>query len=417
LKELFDNGLYTAIGKEDEVTVAFGHINSRPAYGFKQNIEFNKGALSKQGAEKIAKLYDLAVKTGYPVIGIFNSNGAYVSGDASTLKAYADILRKVSKISGVVPQISVITGLCAGSAALLACSADFVVMSEKAEFYLTPVFDNTKGGKAQTALKNGSISAIAESDAEAFNLARKILDRLPLNNLDKQLPSPCETIPDFDEKDLTKSISDPTSQLEINPVYGTVAKTSFARIDGENVGVISINGELCSQVCRKISRFVRLLDAFNIPIITLIDTDGFPRDVEAEISGSIKDMAVLANSYSEATTAKIAVVTGKAIGAGFTALTNTSDFTLAFPSAIISPLQPETYVEFLKREELKTENKNDLILEYISTLASADSALKQGVVDIIVEPSELRVKLSQILSFTEGKREHKLPKKHNNLPL
>ncbi|GHU55139.1 methylmalonyl-CoA carboxyltransferase [Clostridia bacterium] len=413
---LFDNGTYTVLGKENEVITAFGHINCRAAYVFAQNREVNKAALTKHGAEKIANIYDLAVKTGAPVIGVYDSDGAYVDGSAVTLKAYGILLGKVAKISGVVPQISVITGVCAGSAALLAQSADFVIMAKNAEFYHTPVFDNEKGGKASTALENGSISAVAPDESEAFYLTRKILDRLPQNNLDKQFPNPCETLTDFDQKDLVKSIADPASILELNIGYGKKATTSLVRIDGENVGLINVDGALCTQVCKKISRFVRTLDAFNIPLITLINTSGFSRDVNAEISGSIKTMAALANSYSEATTAKIAVVVGQGIGAAFTALTNTSDFTVAFEDAVISPLSSETYVEFLKREELKTSSKSDLILEYESTLASANSALLQGVVDIVIQPEDLRENLENLLFILESKREQKLPKKHSNLP-
>jgi acetyl-CoA carboxylase carboxyltransferase component len=417
IKALFDDGIFTAIGKENEVTTSFGGINSRPTYVFFQNIDINGGALTKSGAEKIAKLYDLATETGSPIIGIYNSNGAYVDGTASTLKAYGDIMAKVSRISGVVPQISIITGVCAGSAALLATSADFVIMTEKAEFYLTPVFDDAKGGKAETALKNGSVSAVVKNDEEAFALAKKLLENLPQNNLDKSPLTTCISENAFDGNDLIKSVSDPESVFEINTGYGDNATTSFARINGEVTGIININGELCSQVCKKISRFVRTSDAFSIPIITLINTKGFPKDINAEISGSIKTMAVLANSYSEATTAKIAVVTEKAIGAGFTALTNTSDFTVAFENAIISPLESETYVEFLKRDELKTKSKDELIREYETTLASAESALEQGVVDIVTKPENLRETLSNLLVLLESKREQKLPKKHNILPL
>lgn len=427
LSALFDDGIYTEINariteKESETTVvtAYGYVGSRMVYAFAQE---NTDGLGEKGAAKIAKVYALAAKTGNPVVGIFDSNGAYVDGSMDSVLSYGRILKETAVISGVVPQISVIVGPCIGTAALVANSADIVIAVKNTEFYYSPVFDEKvkKGaGTAETAYKNGTVAIIADNEKSAFKSVRQVLDHLPQNNLESVLFQTPGEISAFDSKNIMGSVADTDSILTLYGDYGKKATTALARVDGETVGIISVNGALCSHVAKKISRFVRMLDAFNIPIVTLIDTEGFPSDIDAEIGGALKSMTVLANSYSEATTAKISVITGNAFGAGFTALTNTSDFIFAWENAVITPVKPETYVEFAQKEELKFAldikvKRAELALEYArkSTL----SAAQHGAVDSLIPPEGTRAAIIDALAVLDGKREHKLPKKHNNLPI
>lgn len=428
LSALFDDGLYTEINervkeKESETTVvtAYGYVNAKMVYAFSQ--ENLSVGLGEKGAAKIAKIYEIAAKTGNPIVGIFNSNGAYVDGSMDSVLAYGKILKETSVISGVVPQISVIVGPCIGTAAIVANSADIVIMTKNAEFYYSPVFDEKEkkgAGTAQTAYKNGTVAIVADDEESALSEVRQILDCLPQNNLDSALFKNIGETPAFDAKNILGSIADTDSVLKLYDGYGKNASTALARIDGETVGIIDVKGALCSHVSKKISRFVRLMDAFNIPIITLIDTEGFPNDINAEIGGALKTMTVLSNSYSEATTAKISVITGNAIGAGFTALTNTADFIYAWENAVITPVKPDTFVEFSKKEELKFAldvkvSRQELAFEYAKN--STLSAAQHGAVDSLIAPEDTRPVIINALAVLEGKREHKLPKKHNNLPI
>lgn len=431
LSALFDDGKYTEINsgiteknKPLSIVTAYGYVNGNPVYAFSQDKSVAGGAVGMAHAEKIAKLYLLASKTGTPIIGIHDSDGVVMDGTAESLMAYGKMISAASAVSGVVPQISIIAGTCAGSASIFACSSDIVIMAENSEFFIAPNSENTN---AQAAAKSGIASIVCADVKTAIGKARDIINIMPVNNL-----SP---VPEFepaepagavskDLKGIINGITDADTSIELYENCGKASYTAFARIEGKTVGIIATNKTsdcLDSSDCNKISRFVRLCDAFSIPIVTFADTDGF--DMSDSLS-AVKNMSSLASCYAEATTVKLAVVTGKAVGTAFSVLAGkdvSSDFTYAWESAYISPVMPETAVEFLWHDKLKgAENlsakRKELSEEYKSTLASAEKAAGIGCIDEVISASSTREVLSSAIDILSGKRVTKLPKKHNNIP-
>ncbi len=433
LTTLFDDGAYQEIGaylmEKDApagVVTAYGYVNGNPVYAFAQDKSVENGAVGMAQAEKISKLYGLASKTGAPVVGIYDSNGAFMDGSAVSLNAYSIMMEQAAAVSGVVPQISVIAGVCAGSAAMMACTADFVIMAEKAELFFTP---NIAQSSAETCAENGIAAMTAATPEEALAQTRKLINLLPVNNM---ACTPCMEYDNpavavgTDFASYVESIADGDSLLEVYADYADAAYTAFATVTGSTVGIVGTNGELklTENDCNKIARFVRTCDAFSIPVITLIDTIGFEGSAAAETAGSVRALTRLAGSYAEATTAKISVVTGSAVGAVFVALAGkgcNADFSYAFENAYIAPLMPEAAVEFLWHnklkgcDDLKAERKK-LAEEYTSTIASASSAAQIGTVDDVIAPADLRSTVSKALVMLEGKRVTNLPRKHNNFP-
>ncbi len=433
LTALFDDGAYQEIGsyimEKDapaSVVTAYGYVNGNPVYAFAQDKSIENGAVGMAHAEKISKLYGLASKTGAPVVGIYDSNGAFMDGSAASLNAYSMMMEQAAAVSGVVPQISVIAGVCAGSAAMMACTADFVIMTQNAELFFTP---NIEQSSAEVCAENGISALTAETPEEAVAMTRSFINLLPVNNM------ACTPCMDYDAPAVAagtdfasyvESIADGDSLLEVYSDYAGAAYTALATVTGSTVGIVGTNKEqkLTADDCSKIARFVRTCDAFSIPVITLIDTLGFEGSAACETAGSVRALTRLAGSYAEATTPKISVVTGSAVGALFVALAGkgcNADFSYAFDNAYIAPLMPEAAVEFLWHDKLKgcdnlQVKRQELVQEYTSTVASAEAAANLGTIDEIITPAELRNAVSKALSMLEGKRVTNLPKKHNNFP-
>ncbi len=436
LAALFDEGSYKEIGScvmeknaPAGVVCAYGNVNGNPAYAFAQDQSVENGAVGNAQAEKIARVYDLASRTGDPVVGIFDSNGAFMDGSAASLNAYSLMMNKIASVSGVVPQVAVVAGPCGGNAAMMACAFDFIVMTEDAELFLTPSFE--KGaGSAKAASANGIAALTAADDLTAVAAAKNLLSLLPVNNM---APVPCmeyeapAAAAGKDLKSIVDSIVDGGSAVELYADYAGAAYTALATVAGSTVAIAATNkteDKLTEADCAKLARFVRTCDAFSIPVITLVDTLGFDGNAETELAGSVKALTRLAGSYAEATTAKIAVITGKAVGPVFVAMAgkySNADFTYALDGAYIAPLAPEAAVEFLWHDKLAgAENlsakRAELAKEYTDTLASAMSAAQQGCVDEIVAAADLRNVLTGALTMLADKRVTNLPRKHNNLP-
>ena len=436
LTYLFDNGEFTELGSlaksGDElsgVITAYGYVEGNPVYAFSQDVSVMSGALNKTHAAKIARVYDLASRTGVPVVGIYDSCGADLNDGFGAMDAYGELLMWASNLSGVVPQISVICGVCAGCSAMMAASADFVVASSDAEIFVTP---NAKvSNLAENAAKNGVVSAMADNDEDAVKLAKEILTKLPQNNLS---PVPMyeyeQSAESFGKNapEQAKAICDAGSITELFAKYGNSAYTALGTIGGSTVGICGTDvkdAKLSSDDCSKLARFVRVCDAFAIPVITLANTEGFDTTDDTEISGAVKNMAKLAHAYAEATTVKLAVVTGKAYGAAYIALAGknaNADMTFALPDAVISPVAPLTAVEFLNHDALKGADNTEakrlaLATEYSVSVASAKSAAQYGSIEAVVEPVDLRNTLIGALDIMAGKRISRLPKKHSNIPM
>jgi len=439
LSYLFDEGVYTefnSLSMEKEslsgVVTAYGYVNGALVYAYSQDKTVNNGAIGPVHAQKISKLYSLAAKTGRPVVGIHDSNGAFIDGTIDSLTAYGDMISASSAISGVVPQISVIAGTCAGSAAILACSSDFVIMTKDSEFFVSPPFDceKTGAGTAVVAAKSGTASVICDDDKTAMETAAELLRLIPENNL-SPLPEyeyeDNQAVSGSSLSDIIKMITDADSVTELSAGFGSASYTALATIGGSTAGIAATNktnDKLTADDCAKLARFIRICDSFGIPVVTVVDTEGFVASSEAEVAGSIRNMTMLAGSYSEATSPKITLITGKAFGPAFVALASknaNADFTFAWDGAVISPLNPLTAVEFMWHNKLVgienvAQKRKELADEYIASFATAEAAAYKNGVDEIIPKEQTKSKLMEALEVLSGKRVSKLPKKHNNLP-
>ena len=426
LTYLFDDGNFTELdtyltagsGLAGVIT-AFGYVEGNPVYAFSQDVDEKDGAMTSVQAEKIAKVYDLAAKTGVPVVGIYDSLGADVSNNGEALNSYGKLLMWASNLSGVVPQISVVAGTCSGCSAILAETADFTIVTEDAKFYVAP---NGKDNYAEIAAENGTASVVAKDDKEAVEKAKEILNKLPQNNLS---PVPMYEFAEPSANSGVEAVFDAESLTEISADYGKSAYTALATLGGATVGVISTDkteDKLTADDCTKIARFVRTCDAYAIPVVTFVDTEGFEAD---ETAGAVKSMSMVAHAYAEATTIKVSVVTGKAYGAAFMALAGkgaNADLTYALESAVISALNPVTAVEFLNHDALKgakdlNAERNALADKYAKEQASAALAAAEGCVDGVIGTSEIRKTLVNSIEILAGKRLSRLPKKHSNIQL
>lgn len=432
LEYLFDEGKYTELMKFvtsgdalSGAVTAFGYCGGVPVYAFSQDTSAKSGALTKEGAEKIAKLYDLAAQTGAAVVGVYDSYGADLNDALGSLNAYGELLLKSANVSGVVPTVSVVCGTCAGAAAMLAVNADAVIVTKDSELYVTP----NSGVKdlAENAVKTGAAAVLADDDKAAFEAAAKILARLPQNNLSPapmyEFEVPAKPF-GSDAAAQAEAVFDEGSVYELYKECGSASFTALATLEGMSVGVLATNkteDKLTSLDASKLAGFVRMCDSFNIPVVTFVDTKGF----ELDENGAVNAMAKLSHAYAEATTVKLAVVTGKAYGSAFIALAGkgaNSDMTFAIDSAYISALDPLAAVEFLSHDKLAgaqdlNAERNRLADEYLANECSAYAAAQSGAVDGVVAVSEVRAVLIDALGIMEGKRAQRLPKKHSNIKL
>ncbi|MDE5860354.1 MAG: carboxyl transferase, partial [Oscillospiraceae bacterium] len=337
---------------------------------------------------------------------IYDSDGAFMDDGAEAIKAYSDILMWTSNLSGVVPQISVVAGVCAGSAALAACSADFVVITDDGELYTSPV----KNIKGEDAVANGTAALSAKDGNEAMEKVKKLVAMLPANNI--------SAAPMFEFSETGKAVSgtaeemaaaaaDADSVIELSAGFGKAAYTAMATISGSAVGIAATNktaDKLTSDDCAKLARFVRTCDAFSIPVLTFIDTEGFDSDV------CVRDMAKISGVYAETTSLKISVVSGKAYGAAMAAFgAGNADVTYAYPDSVIAPIAPVAAVEFLWHDKLKgasdlAAERNKLAEKYADENASAFDAAAKGCIDGIISAEEARAKIVSVLELMNGKR-------------
>lgn len=433
ISSLFDEGSFNEIDAFSAAGVicGYGTVCGVPAYSFSQNKDVMGGAVGKDEAAKIKKVYDLAAKTGAPIVGIYDSNGGKLAEGFETLAAYGDMLLWSNNISGVVPQVSVIAGTCAGTAAMVACSADVVVMSEKAELFMTAPSVLTAAenwadeiGTAAACSQSGVAHLTAEDDIAAVLAAKDIVARLPMNNL-SDLPAfdfaPAAFAEDADAAAVIASVADADSLVELSSEFGQNAYTALGTLEGGSVGFVGIGDDIYCDEAGKIARFVRFCDAYSVPVITVINSRGFEKSVLAENGGALKYASMLAHAYAEATTVKLALVTGNAFGALYIAAAGknaNADKVMAWSDAVISALDPEAAVAILMNDRLAAgEDREELVKEYCSENASALAAAQCGQIDDVFEPACTREKLSAALAVLSGKRVTKLPKKHSNMPL
>jgi len=437
LSKLFDDGTFFELDplaksgeSAVEVLTGYGSVDGCPLYVFSQNTETDGGAMSRAQAAKIKKLYKMAVETGSPVVGFFDSNGAKLGEAHQMMDSYGEILALANNLSGVVPQIAVVTGACQGTAALIAASADLVIMAEDATLQLSTA---GTGGTAAEAAKDGLSALTVKNSDEAVNAVRKLIVLLPSNNL------ATADFSEFDESaatvvalqqaaeavaagqpaadSLLSAVADSGSVVELLAEYGKAAITALVKIGGTTAGMVVTDGAvLCADSSVKVARFVRFCDAFSLPVVTFVNTEGI---------ASLKQASMLTHAYAEATTPKISIVTGTAIGAAFIALAGRatgSDLTMAWPTAVISALTPEAAVSVLWTDKLQKmsdplNDRKKLVEEYKETQASPAVAAAGGFIEDIIDPALTRAKLITALDMLSGKRVTRLPKKHSNIQL
>ena len=393
-----------------EVVAGFGTVEGMPVYAFAQNSDICGGAMSKAQAAKLKKLYNLALKTGAPVVGFYDSVGGRLSQGTELLAGCGEVLNSAASLSGVVPQVSVVLGTCLGTNALNAASADVVIMSEKAQLSLAVTGENVD---AKYNAENG-VSAITVKDTqEAIEKAKELMLYLPSNNLN-MAPQSFEEEPDTDGNYccVAGKVVDGGSILKIYNDYGSKANVRLARLGGQVVGIVSTKGgELDCKSATKVAKFVRFCDAFSIPVLTFVNCNGFE---------SIKSAAKAASAYAEATTVKISVVTGNAVGAGYVALAGTganADVVYALPEAVISPVNVEA-AAFIMAPELMNvpvAEQKTVAQKFAEENLSAFNAAQNGYVDGIVEEAQLRQTLISALDMLSGKRVPTLAKKHSTI--
>ena len=435
LSALFDDGSFTELYKFTQngeaplgVCAAYGTIDGVLTFAFMQSTGAD-GAFGRAMAQKISKVYELAGKMGAPVVALINNGGAHIAEGIDAMEAYATLTSAAAALSGVVPQITVVLGDCIGSAAVLASMADVVIMTEGAQMYVTPgsVLHNEKVGSASVAAENGTAALVVADEAAAFTKVAELITFLPQNNL--SLPLMAEYVPaagtvdGTDPYEVIAAVCDKDSFCELYPDHAKRAVVGFARVNGAAIAVAATNTKskkLPADAASKMARFVRLCDAFSLPIVTFLDAEGIMGNAEDELSGGVKCAAQLCHAYAEATAPKITVITGAACGAAYMALASRAcgiDSVFAWTTAYISAMEPEAAVQFLKQDDLKTNDREDVKKAYIDEEASAFEAAKKGFVEDVINPLETAPKLSIALDMLSSKRVSTLDKKHSNIQL
>lgn len=422
LETLFDDGSFTQIDAyaksadgDVEVAAGFGTVNDCPVYAFSQDVTVSDGAVSVAQCAKIKKIYDMAQKTGCPVIGIYDSNGVKLTEGFEVLNAYGELVKASASISGVCPQISVVSGSCLGTSALIANLADVVVAVKDADFYVSAPSDVT----AQQSYEEGTVDVLCDDFDRAVDAVRNLVSLLPSNNLS---PAP---VFDFSAPAVSAEvkgvsavnmIADADSLVEIKGGYANAnCKTALGTVMGTTVGFIAFNGEsLCPACAYKAEAMMKLCDAYSIPVVTVVDANGVINDKQNQ---TLVALTKLTSAYAGATCPKISVIAKSAVGLSYIALAGkgaNADITIALDDSVISPLSTEAAVAFLYNDRLANgENRNALENEYIETVASPFTAAACGAIDDICTAEDARAKVIAALDMLAGKRENTLPRKHS----
>jgi propionyl-CoA carboxylase beta chain len=439
----------------DGVVTGWGTINGRMVYVFSQDFTVFGGSLSETHAQKICKIMDMAMQNGAPVIGLNDSGGARIQEGVASLAGYADVFQRNIMASGVVPQISVIMGPCAGGAVYSPAMTDFIFMVKDSSYMFVTGPDVVKTvtneqvtaeelGGASTHTKKSSVADGAfENDVEALAEIRRLFDFLPLNNREKapvrpffddpaRLESSLDTlIPDnpnqpYDMKELITKVADEGDFYEIQRDFAANIITGFARIEGQTTGIVAnqpmvLAGCLDIDASRKAARFVRFCDAFEIPILTFVDVPGFMPGTAQEHGGVIKHGAKLLFAYGEATVPKVTVITRKAYGGAYDVMASKhlrGDFNYAWPTAEIAVMGAKGAVEILYRGELGDSDKIAArTKDYEDRFANPFVAAEKGFIDEVIRPQSTRRRVARAFASLRGKKLTNPWKKHDNIPL
>ncbi|MSX18321.1 MAG: methylmalonyl-CoA carboxyltransferase [Actinobacteria bacterium] len=445
----------------DGVVIGTATVDGRPIALYSQDFTVFGGSLGEVHADKIVKIADFALKSGIPLIGINDSGGARIQEGVASLNGYGKIFRLNTRSSGVIPQISLILGPCAGGSAYSPALTDFTVMvKETSNMFITgpdviktvtgeDVGMEELGGAFTHNTKSGNAHYMADSEADAIDYVKALLSYLPSNNMDGSpvLP-PTETlekkasdtalntlIPDspnqpYDMKVLIQAIVDEGEFLEVHSLYAPNIVVGFARIEGQSIGIIAnqpaqLAGTLDINSSEKAARFLRFCDAFNIPILTLVDVPGFLPGTEQEWNGIIRRGAKLLYAYAEASVPLVTLITRKAYGGAFIVMGSKylgSDINFAWPSAEIAVMGAQGAVNILYRKEI-AESKNvdatrkELVEDYTEKFSNPYLAAERGTIDSVIEPEESRQYITKAFRTLKTKRDILPARKHGNIPL
>ena len=445
----------------DGVVTGFGTVNGRQVAVFAQDFTVLGGSLGEVFGEKIVKVMDFALKTGCPMIGINDSGGARIQEGVVALGLYAEIFKRNVHASGVIPQISLVLGPCAGGAVYSPAITDFIVMADKTSHMFITGPDVIKsvtgedvefeelGGARTHSTRSGVAHYMGSDEHDALEYVKALLSYLPDNNLsdapvfssdvdleitahDKELDT---LIPDsanqpYDMHTVIEHVVDDGEFLEVMPLFAPNIVIGFGRVEGHSVGVVAnqpmqLAGTLDIDASEKAARFVRTCDAFNIPVLTFVDVPGFLPGTSQEWGGIIRRGAKLLYAYAEATVPLVTVITRKAYGGAYDVMGSKhlgADINLAWPTAQIAVMGAQGAVNILHRKELGASTDADatrarLIDEYETALANPYLAADRGYVDRVISPSETRIQIIRALRALRNKREVLPPKKHGNIPL
>ena len=439
----------------DGVVTGWGTINGRMVYVFSQDFTVFGGSLSETHAQKICKIMDMAMQNGAPVIGINDSGGARIQEGVASLAGYAEVFQRNILASGVVPQISLVMGPCAGGAVYSPAMTDFIFMVKDSSYMFVTGPDVVKTvtnevvtaeelGGALTHTKKSSVADGAfENDVEALVEVRRLVDFLPLNNREKPPvrpffdeparvePSLDTLIPDntntpYDIKELILKLADESDFFEIQEEFARNIITGFMRLEGQTIGVVAnqpmvLAGCLDIDSSRKAARFVRFCDAFEIPILTLVDVPGFLPGTSQEFGGVIKHGAKLLFAYGEATVPKVTLITRKAYGGAYDVMASKhlrGDFNYAWPTAEIAVMGAKGATEIIHRADLGDSEKiAQHTLDYETRFANPFVAAERGFIDEVIQPRNTRMRISRAFAALRGKKLTNPRKKHDNIPL
>ncbi len=435
------------------VVSGYGSIGGRLVYAYAQDYTVTRGALTKAHIDKICKVMDFALKMGAPIVAILDSQGAVLENGMEILNSMGVMLKKAAMLSGVVPQISMILGTCAGGSAFLPVLGDFTVMSEKNSllFLNGPSISGSTipidkvGGADACSSKTGYASIIGSDEDDCFDKVKELIEYLPSNNIEvapyyeteseinivsENLTAYMNSVDTTDVKSIIKEIADSGKYFEFKPMFAQNITTGFIRLNGTTVGVVANQAKINSGIidikaANKAASFVNLCDSFNISLLTITNTKGFEMSTDEELSGMLKSASGLLYSFAQATVPKVNLIIGKASGSAYLSMNSKhigADIVLSWPSAEISVISPESAANIIFNDKIASSDdpiaeRKTVIEDYAEKYANPYVAASYGYVDDIIEADSTRPRLINAFEMLMSKREVLPARKHGNMPL